>query len=278
MYRQIKLERYTLILAALIASLFFVSTFIFMSESVAKEGYDVNIMVNNSTMESNWRADQSTEILSFQAEGLCTGNGSYSKYLRISGFVGMGLKENTHTNEGRLINKNDVKVVSDKRWINFIDIVNNSEHYVGEINESLPTVMYSNEDLYYRGDGIYTNNKYVNKEEGIYTKYRASRLIKSVKYGSAYVGSLISANVTPDRVQELILRNSTTAFKLASDSDQYSELGYRSKDECLEETYFGPFIMDNKIIIKRDYGISDEQNWLSCCYSERDSQLLKYEV
>ena len=262
--------------------------FIFLLNSTeAKVGYDIHVIVNNSTMASEWGRSQSTEILSFQADSICNGNGKFAKYVNIDGFAGQSLKETGYSNPGRLISKGNLQVKSDLGWIN-IEIsgktepgedeserynttnINETDIAMVEINESLPTLVYSEEDLYYSGEGIRTRSTYVNNKDEIYTRYYATRLLKSSKYGGIYSNSLIKVEVTPTRVEESVLTNSTTAFRTSSQSDRYSGLGYVSEGEQIEQSYFGSYTINQVITSKMKFNLEDQGDWLGCCPSISD--------
>jgi len=251
--------------------LFLVFIFLFHSTQ-AKVGYDIHVVVNNSTMSSEWSRSQSTDILSFKAEGVCNGDGKFSKYVDIDGFAGQSLKETGYSNPGRLISKSAIQVKSDEDWLYIVESgKNDSELYTVEINESLPTFVYSEEDLYYSGEGIRTRSVYVNNEDEIYTRYYATRLLKSHRYGGIYSNSLITAEVTPSRAEELVLTNYTTAFRISSQSDRYSGLGYVSEGELIEQRYVGSFTINQVISSKRMFNLDDEEgDWLGCCPSKPD--------
>jgi len=236
-----------------------------------KIGYDIGVTVSNSTSQSQWGRSQSTAVLTFHSDTVFNGDGNTSKYLNIVGFAGIGLKENTYTKEGRLRYEDLIELTSQENYI-FIDktVTNNSEFYRCEINESLPTFLYNENKIYYRGAGIRARNRYYNNEDALYTKYYSNRFSKTVRYAGTYTNGLITAEVTPARVDEEVLKNSATAFVLSSSSDQYSGFAFVSDSvPIIEEIYLGSFDI-NQIITKEYEGAKevDLTGWLECCFSE----------
>lgn len=244
-----------------------------MPVSNAKIGYDINVEVGDNNSTSTWSRSQSTAILSCNLEGEASGNGTYSKRVRLSGFAGQGMSENTYAKKGNIVDQNIIQAMSDENWIHIEQTASNDtlERYDVFINESLPTVLYNEDDLYYRGEGIRTRNSYISDKDKIYTSYEAQRLLKSTRYGSVYSDSLIYANVTPYRTEELILTNRTTAFTLSSDSDKYTGLGignYLDDKYDIEQDYYGSFTVNQKITSRYGYNVSDTDNpWLCAILS-----------
>lgn len=252
----------------------------------AKVGYDIHVVVNNSTMSSEWGRSQSTNVMSFQADSICSGDGKFAKYVNVEGFAGQSLKETGYSNPGRLIYNSTLQVKSDVCWINIAKsgetseknytndfnttTINATDIYTVEINESLPTFVLSREDLYYNGEGIRTRSAYVNNEDEIYTRYYATRLLKSSRYGGIHSSSIINVSVTPARVEESVLTNSTTAFRISSQSDRYSGLAYVSEGEEIEQSYFGSFTINQVITSKKKFSLENQEDWLSCCPSKSD--------
>lgn len=253
---------------------------IFITE--AKIGYDMNVVVSNSTMQSNWRRSQSTEVLALQIDGEFSGEGNFTKYLVIDGFAGIGMKENTFAKDGRIRSEDRINLNSEEEYIYINQIWDNeSERYFCEINESLPTLLYNENNIRFRGESIRSRSNYKNNEDCIYTKYYSNELIKSVRYFGLYSNALITAKVTPDSVEENVTRNSLLAFGLSSSSDRYSELGFVSGGEQLiEENYVGSFTI-SETITKQYEGLnlnmSEEMeiSWLEACFSDckRGSEL-----
>ena len=256
------MPRIYILLSACVTLLFILS----MSE--AKIGYDINVVVNNSTMQSSWSKSQSTAKLTFLFDGACTGMGRSSKYLKIDGFAGIGMKENTYTGEGRLICKDQINLISEEGHIDINEKGdNNSERYTCKINASLPTTIYNTNDIYYRGSGIHTRNIYKNNENIIYTNYYSDIFLKSVRYAGTYNDERISAEVTPEGAKEIIRTNPVVAFDVSSTSDQYSGIGFISDNtQLIEDRYMGTFTINEKIIKKYDFNASEEEtdNWLGC--------------
>jgi len=240
--------------------------------SHAKVGYDINVKVGDNNSSSTWSRSQSTAILSFELEGDSSGDGTYYKRARVSGFAGQGLAENTNTKPGRLVYQNSIKAMSDLNWIHIEQKASNDsiERYDVFINESLPTVMYNEDELFYRGEYIRSRNSYISDFDVIRTNFEANRLLKSARFGSVYSDSLIYANVTSRQTDEVVLTNRTTAFTLSSDSDIYSGLDYMSgSDDRIEQGYHGSFTINQKIVNKYGFNVtSNDDDWLKFMLSE----------
>lgn len=255
------------------------SIFFILIISDAKIGYDIDVVVNNSTMSSHWSRSQSTEILKFNSSSVFKGEGSSTKYQKITGFAGLGLKETTYAREGQLNIEDELILASDERYIWINETGGNysdqylSDHYSIEINESLPTIIANKNEIFYVGDGINTRNTYINGENKVLTNYYGGRLSKLVTSISTYNNSLIRADVTPGRVVERILKDPVIFFNLRSFSDKYSGIGYISDESLLEERYLGTFRMETSI--NKNYAFnatneSEESAWLECCFSSNE--------
>jgi len=251
--------------------------FTFMPVTNAKIGYDMNVVVGDNNSTSTWSRSQSTSILSFNLESEFTGNGTYFKRARMSGFAGQGMGENTYASQGNIVDQSIIQAMSDENWIHIEQTTSddNPERYEILINESLPTVIYNEDDLYYRGDNIRTRNFYYNDKDKIFTDYEGQRLLKSARFGSVYSDSLIYANVTPYQTEELVLTNRTTAFTISSNSDKYSGLGFGTYlDEYnIEQDYHGSFTIDQKITSQYGYNVSEADDpWLCAIFSGLDNE------
>jgi hypothetical protein len=236
---------------------------------MASTGYDIDVIVNNTTGQSHWGWSQSTRELDFSMDGNVKGDGNSSSYKIIKGFAGIGMRDNTYARNGRLIESNSLLLSSRINWI-YIDeaVTNNAELYSVKINESLPTLLLEKRDIRYRGDGISTRSSYVNNEYKIYTNYYANRFSKSTAVLSRYLDAKIYSDVTPASISELIGRNFSTDFIISSESDKYSELSFKSDDENIGESYLGSFTINNKISKSNKYNIEEheDEERLGCCF------------
>lgn len=248
--------------------------FIFLFTSIpiiltsdAKVGYDINVVVNNSTATSQWSRSQSTEVLYFYEDGSCSGVGNSSKYAKISGFAGIDTKETTHTKKGQLITADSLTLASAENQITIEESVRNNS-YEADINESLPTIMIQKSNLFYKGLGINTKNIYINNDDKIITNYNGKSLTKLAGYGAVYNNALIHVDIIPGRVNEIVDQNYTSAFSLSSASDTYSGLGFASSKEFIEEVYPGNFKVNLRILKDhRFYRINDTNSMIGfdCC-------------
>lgn len=235
--------------------------------SEAKVGYSIDVTVNNSTAKSEFSRSQSTNVLRFTVDSACSGNGNSSKYKKIDGFAGIGIKDTTYARKGRMIAKETLKLSSTVNWIKIYETVSGlplnetpdqgnsaviehqTDHYTAEINESIPTILLDRNEIYYRGDGINTRNEYRNNGDEFVTNYYATALTKSEAYAGVYNNALILADIIPGRVNAFVGQNFSSVFRLSSASDRYSGFGFASGNEFMEETYLGSFNIDTKIII-----------------------------
>jgi hypothetical protein len=235
----------------------------------ARVGYGINVFVNDSNMSSFWGRSSYTNPLAFISDGQCTGTGNSSKYVSLSGFSGLSFKETGYTKEGKLIDSNKVSVVSQVGDIHIEETgTENSTKYIAYINESFPTVLYHADDLYYRGLGIRSRNVYENSQDKIFTNYLGKTLSKTVKYGGIYKNASIFATVTPGSVDEHILENRTSAFRISSSSDQYTGFGFKTADTFQEQAYTGIFNLESKLMIGHKFKLNrDEDSYLPCCSS-----------
>jgi hypothetical protein len=231
--------------------------------SSAKIGYSINVKVNNSS----WGYSESTEILSFKADSKVDGNGRCSKYVSINGFASNDLKENTYADKGSISAENSLSVKSLMNYVHITEHVDNdSNRYNVEINESMPTVIISKDDFFYKGKGMYNRNKYVSGDNIINTDYYGGRLLKTVSYVGTHANSLIHADVTPSGALSTILRNETMALGLHSTSDKYSALSYQSGQTLWKESYSGLFTINANLIRREAFNFQQDEDQLGCCY------------
>jgi hypothetical protein len=163
----------------------FILTFILPPHVEAKVGYSIGVDVDGTT----WGRSKYTEVLNFKSESECSGKGNSSKYVNVPGFAGIGFKEITYTKEGRLAAKNTLNLSAKFNWIYITENVDGAEYindtengngtinitqtasdnYYAEINESIPTLVRTDDEISYIGEGIYTRNSYSNNEDKICT-------------------------------------------------------------------------------------------------------------
>jgi hypothetical protein len=232
-----------------------------VNPSNAKTGYSISVRVNNSS----WEWSQTTETLSFRADSVVDGSGNSSKYLSVNGFAGNGLKENTYAKNGMFSSESTVYVKSLLNYVQIKESVDSSSTYYGvEINESIPTTVFSSDNFFYNGDGIYNSNTYIHGDNVIANNYHANKLLKTANYVGSNSKSLIFADVTPEWVNYRVLRNATAAFNLYSSSDKYSEFSYRRGCNMLEESYFGTFTLNKNLLYIEAFNLSNDQYQLGC--------------
>lgn len=252
----------------------------------AKVGYSVSVDVDGT----KWGRSKYTEVLNFKSEGECSGKGNSSKYVNVPGFSGIGLKEITYTKEGRLATKNALNLTAKFNWIyitesvdgaeyinvtdeedNTIDVIQTAnDKYYAEINESMPTLIRTDDEIQYIGEGIYTRNSYSNNEDKICTIYQATNLSKAAKYIGAFSNAVVQATVTKGFVDEDILKSSATSFRVLSYSDRYSRLKFKSDDKYSDEEYIGNFKISRTISKRSRFNLTKEEEWLGCCSPEAD--------
>ncbi len=256
---------------------------IVLATSEAKVGYSINVDVNGT----KWSRSQSTEVLNFRADSDLNGKGNSSKYMNVPGFAGIGLKEITYTKYGKLSDKNGLNITAKLNWIYINENIddrpaNNTtvtqddgtvvnitvpakSHYYAEINESIPTAVRSDDELSYSGQGIYSRNSYTNNEDKLFTNYYAKNFSKIARFVGVYTNALVRTDITPGRVSEIVMKNSTTAFRLLSLSDRYTRLKYQTRDAFSDEEYVGRFKIDRKFSNNNRFRISSDYYWLDCC-------------
>jgi len=268
---------------------------IILVNSDAKIGYNINVDVSGT----KWSRSQSTEVLNFRTDGKCTGIGNSSKYVNIPGFAGIGVKENTYTKQGKLSNTNSLNVTALLNWIYineniddqpatnttitlangtivYIPVQAQSEYYA-EINESIPTLVRSQDETYYSGLGIYTRNSYKNDQDQFCTDYYATNLSKAAGFAGVYSNAIILTDITPGNINEIDLQNSASAFRLQSVSDKSTKLKYISGNSVSDEEYVGKFTIDRKISRRTTFNYTEEDDdyWLGCgCYPYPSEYLL----
>lgn len=251
----------------------------------AKVGYSISVDVDGT----KWGRSQYTEVLNFKSESECNGRGNSSKYVNVPGIAGIGFKENTYTKEGRLATKNVLNLSAKLNWIYITENVDGAEYindtdmdngsinitqtakdnYYAEINESMPTLVRTDDEISYIGEGIYSRSSYRNNEDRIYTNYQATNLSKAARYVGVYSNAFIRAHVSPGIVDEKVLKSSATAFRVLSVSNRYSRLGYKSDDTCSDEVYVGDFRISRTISKRNRFNLSQlEVGWLGCCAPE----------
>ena len=270
-------RRHSKILVLLIIIL---SIYAFFPFCAAKVGYCIEVTVNNSTMSSSWGRCQSTVPLTCQTVTKISGNGNFSRYESIEGFAKIGLKELSHGNQGKLVLSDLLSVSSRVNWIEINEVsINESpnllnevgyDHYTIKINESIPTTIYNKQNILYQGKGMRVKNNYINNNDKIVTNYFGTRLSKSVtSLGILSPRSYIFADITPARTLETVLENRGVAFKLESNSNQYSGFGFASDNSFIEQTYWGAFKLNKIISNIHSYNYSDNSEMMPdvipCC-------------
>jgi uncharacterized protein YxeA len=264
----------------------FILTFILPPHAEAKVGYSVSVDVDGT----KWGRSKYTEVLNFKSESECSGKGNSSKYVNVPGFAGIGFKEITYTKEGRLAAKNTLNLSAKFNWVYITENVDGAEYindtengnntinitqtasdnYYAEINESIPTLVRTDDEISYVGEGIYTRNSYNNNEDKICTSYHATNLSKAARYVGVYSNALVRAHVAPGLVEENVLKSSATAFRVLSLSDRYSRLRYRTDDVYSDEDYVGSFRISRTISKRSRFNFSREEIGLGCCSPDTD--------
>jgi hypothetical protein len=248
--------------------------------STAKQGYQISAKVNDSTGSSSWMNSMVTQTLAFKSESAVSGTGNSSKYLTLSDFNGMYIKDAGYTKQGRLIANNTMNVASTVNYIHIQETAHEdsaSTIYNAIINASMPTVMYDADELYYRGDGMSTRNSYTNGKDEIKTALSGTTLTKSLVFGSSFTNALVFAELTPHSVWEKTLENRTTAFRIMSAADQNTKFSFKTEDAAMEQNYVGAFQLNTKLIRGDVYHFQNDGDvctvcgetgyaWLPCCY------------
>jgi hypothetical protein len=250
-------------------SICFLIIFIFVSMYTdAKVGFDMSVMTNDSDSSSIWGESLTTVALGFRADSQCTGTGNSSKYVHISNFAGLGLKETGYSKEGRLIDSNTLSISSKEKYVYINETVSKrSTEYEADIMASMPTVLYSTDDLYYRGDGINIRSSYINDNDRIFTGYSGTTLTKSVKYGGVFNDTRVFVRMDPKSVEVLALENRSTGFSVSSSSDRSTKLKFISDDDFIEHDYKGAFKLETHLMKGHGYIFKeDEMGSLSCCF------------
>ncbi|HWQ19695.1 MAG TPA: hypothetical protein VN455_07940 [Methanotrichaceae archaeon] len=234
--------------------------------SEAKMGYDIAVNVNGL----HWSRSQSTEFLNLRMDSACNGVGNSSKYVKITGLAGIGMKDTTHSSKGKLISEERLNLSS--YWVStdIEESYNISTHqFIADINETMPTFLSDENSLVYQGDGIYSRNLYQNNGDDISTDYLGSYLSKAIRYAGIYKNAKIHTVVGPTSVDETVFKNEAWAFRLSSESDTYSGLRYKGKDGILDDSYAGAFKVEEKMLKGFDFSTTEfeekSEGWLECC-------------
>lgn len=239
-------------------------------------GYDINVIVNNSTSSSHWGWSHYTTVFSMDWTSQSKGDGNSSKYIKISGIEGINLKETTATKEGRLKEERRISLASHFSWLYIDEVVSNrSERYQVKINESMPASLLSVSSIMYRGEGIRRKGIYINNADTINTDYQAKKFSESSAFLAIYQNALITADLTPSRVLEFAGENYSTVFRASTESDRYTGFRFRSRDDVIEEDYIGSYKMSKYIKKVHEFHRPDEEikpeqrmpaeSWLPCC-------------
>lgn len=253
----------------------------------AKIGYSVNVDVDGT----KWGRSKYTEVMNFKSESECSGKGNSSKYVNVPGFSGIGFKEITYTKEGRLATKNALNLTAKFNWVYITEDVDGAEfvnetdekngsinvvqiakdNYYAEINESMPTLVRTDDEIQYIGEGIYTRNSYSNNEDKICTSYQATNLSKAARYVGAFSNAVVKAHVAKDIVDVDVLSSTATSFRVLSYSDRYSRLKFKSGNAYSDEEYVGNFKISRTISKRSRFNLTKEEaQWLGCCSPEAD--------
>ncbi|NPV63160.1 MAG: hypothetical protein HPY61_11135 [Methanotrichaceae archaeon] len=239
---------------------------VLLATSSAKIGYSINVRVNGS----DWGWSQSTNMLSLKMESIVNGDGNFSKWTSVDGFAGNGLKENTHAGEGKVYSEDSLNVVSIEKYIHITEKVNEeSNRYIAEINESLPTVVHYKSNIYYKGNGIFSRKKYVTEFNTISTDYYANLLTQSSNYAGVYSNSIIRADITSDYRDVREMSNRSMAFMLSSTSDRYSGFSYTSDNQRMEERYMGLYKINKNMYYRSSFNLVKGEDQVGCCLDDR---------
>jgi hypothetical protein len=244
--------------------------------SEGRIGYEIDVYVNNSTTGSHWGIGQSTSVLNWNYESKVSGDGNYSKYADIQGLAGMNRKENTFANNGHITAKDVQNVIGRFGWIDIDEVVTNkAERYTLDINESLPAGISDQNQIIYRGKGIYMRESYENNNNKIMTNYYATKFSKTIDYRSYYQNALIHADIIPGRICADVLRNYGMGFALSSISDKSLRFVYDSNGLVIDQSYVGNFNLNKKIQMGQKF-IKDEQedDNLNCCSSGSNQEVI----
>lgn len=156
-------------------------------QAEGRVGYDINVIVNNSTSSSYWGWSHYTTVFSMDWSSQTKGDGNSSKYIKIAGIEGIDLKETTDTKEGRLKEESRISLASHFNWLYIDEVVSDrSERYRVKINESMPASFLSVSSIMYRGEGIRRKGSYINNADKINTDYQARKFSESLAFLAIY--------------------------------------------------------------------------------------------
>lgn len=134
----------------------------------------------------------------------------------------------------------------------------------------MPTLVRTDDEIQYIGEGIYTRNSYSNNEDKICTSYQATNLSKAARYVGAFSNAVVRAHIAKDLVDVEVLKSSATSFRVLSYSDRYSRLKFKSDDTYSDEEYVGNFKISRTISKRSRFNLTKEEEWLGCCSPEAD--------
>ncbi|HWQ20468.1 MAG TPA: hypothetical protein VN455_11865 [Methanotrichaceae archaeon] len=226
-------------------------------------GYDINVNVDGI----HWGRSQSTMPMNLKIDGSCNGTGNSNKYVQIAEMAGIGLSDRTHTDKG-ILNADEKINLSTSVTEIIIDesYSNTANRYTVDIDEEMPTYLTDESRMAYQGDGIYTKNNYANNGDDVFTNYYGSYLTKSIRYAAIYQNATVHAEVGPTQAKESLFRNAAWAFRVSSNSDTYSGLGYSLKEGCQDDSYYGSYQINERLTRGSKYfNLSRNDDWLGCC-------------
>jgi hypothetical protein len=234
--------------------------------SEARMGYDIAVSVNGL----HWSRSQYTEFINLRMDSACNGSGDSSKYVKIAGLAGIGMKESTHSSKGKLISEERLNLSS--YWVStdIEESYNISTHrFTADINETMPTFLSDENSLVFKGESIYSRNFYHNNGDDVSTDYIGSYLSKAIRYAGIYKNAKIHTVIGPSSVDETAFKNAAWAFRLSSESDTYTGLKYVGDDGILDDSYSGEFKVEEKILKGYDFRTTEfeekPEGWLECC-------------
>jgi len=146
------------------------------------------------------------------------------------------------------------------------------------IREAWPTFLSTTKTITYVGPGIRTRERYENNGDLICTSFDVKVLTKTSRYNTVLLGTNISADIRPGRVNETICTNKSTFYVLGSVSlGGSAHIGYRSGEgiERVEssETYIGNFKIKTTTKMKNEMPPAPQNasnasiDWMPCASS-----------
>jgi hypothetical protein len=196
--------------------------------SLCEMGYDVTAGVGSSTLDVH----RSTKDFIFDIEGNVNGLGSFSRYDRINGFMGVDAYDYASAAKQSRIEYGDQMLLRSREGpvkftvamesgtnTSFNETkfeIEDSAHI--EIDEKWPIYLASTKKIKYLGPGLSAKERYENNGDVVASSIQSWKLSKESVYRAQANRSLIVADLSPERLEVERRMNRSSIYMLNMES------------------------------------------------------------